>query len=367
MNIYLNFVWGGRNYGMINKDGLLTVKVNKDYGQSTVAKILDLVENASAKKASTEKFITKFARYYTPVVVYAALTISILPPLFLPGAAFSDWIYRALIFLVISCPCALVVSIPLGFFGGIGRASRQGILVKGGNYLEALNNVTQIVFDKTGTLTKGEFAVSKIEVCNNFDEQEILSCAAYAESHSTHPIAKSILDAYDIKYNQEIDNNGIENYQEISGCGIKAVVDGKEVLAGNNKLMDKNKIDYQQVDENGTIIYLAIDNKYAGYITITDKLKKDSVEAIKGLKLIGINKLVMLTGDREGVSQRVVRQLGLDKYYAELLPDQKVEKIEELLNEEDEDEIATMWEVVFADVGVALLAILNVMRINRNI
>jgi Cd2+/Zn2+-exporting ATPase len=432
--------------GLINKNGLLTVKVNKEYGQSTVAKILDLVENASGKKAPTEQFITKFARYYTPVVVYAALAIAVLPPLFLPGAVFVDWFYRALIFLVISCPCALVVSIPLGFFGGIGRASRQGILVKGGNYLEALNNVTEIVFDKTGTLTKGEFSVSKVESYNGFKKNEILAKAAYAESHSTHPIAKSILEAYE----QDIETDKIDDYQEISGHGIRAVIDDQEVLAGNIKLMNKENIDCQEADEDGTIVYLAIDKKYAGYITITDEIKADTAEAIKGLKKLGIRNLTMLTGDRKAVAESVAARLGLDNYYAELLPDQKVEKVEELLTNKDEKDklifvgdgindapvlarsdigvamgglgsdaaieaadvvlmtdepsklitaietarktkrivwqniivslavkgffvvlgalgMATIWEAVFADVGVALLAVLNAMRISRNV
>jgi Cd2+/Zn2+-exporting ATPase len=432
--------------GTINKDGLLTVEVTKEYGQSTVSKILELVENASAKKAPTEKFITKFARYYTPVVVYSALAIAVLPPLFLQGAAFADWFYRALIFLVISCPCALVVSIPLGFFGGIGRASRQGVLVKGGNYLEALNNVSQIVFDKTGTLTKGEFAVSKVESYNGFNNEQILTMAAYAESHSTHPIAKSIVEAFD----QKIDNQRIKDYQEISGHGIKAVVDDKEILAGNIKLMNKNNIEYQEVDADGTIVYLAIENKYAGYITITDELKEDSIKAIKGLKELGIKQLTMLTGDREAVAGRVAQRLGLDNYYSELLPDQKVDEIEELLGRQKENDklifvgdgindapvlarsdigvamgglgsdaaieaadvvlmtdepsklitaintarrtrkivwqniilalgvkgivlimgavgLATMWGAVFADVGVALIAVFNAVRISRNV
>jgi len=432
--------------GTINKDGLLTVEVTKEYGQSTVSKILELVENASGKKAPTEKFITKFARYYTPVVVYSALAIAVLPPLFLQGAAFADWFYRALIFLVISCPCALVVSIPLGFFGGIGRASRQGVLVKGGNYLEALNNVSQIVFDKTGTLTKGEFAVSKVESYNGFNNEQILTMAAYAESHSTHPIAKSIVEAFD----QKIDNQRIKDYQEISGHGIKAVVDDKEILAGNIKLMNKNNIEYQEVDADGTIVYLAIENKYAGYITITDELKEDSIKAIKGLKELGIKQLTMLTGDREAVAGRVAQRLGLDNYYSELLPDQKVDEIEELLGRQKENDklifvgdgindapvlarsdigvamgglgsdaaieaadvvlmtdepsklitaintarrtrkivwqniilalgvkgivlimgavgLATMWGAVFADVGVALIAVFNAMRISRNV
>lgn len=427
--------------GMVNQDGLLTVKVKREYAQSTVSRILDLVENASAKKAPTEKFITRFARYYTPVVVYTALAIAFLPPLFIPEAIFIDWVYRALIFLVISCPCALVVSIPLGFFGGIGRASRQGILVKGGNYLEALNNVSQIVFDKTGTLTRGEFAVNRIETKSEYSQEEILKKAAQAESYSTHPIAKSILKAY----NQEIEKSKVKEYQEISGHGIKAIIDGEEVLVGNEKLMNIKGVNFHKANEPGTIVYIAINNKYAGYITIFDEMKKDSIEAVKKLKELGI-KLTMLTGDREDVARRIANDLGLNNYFAELLPDQKVMKVEELLAKKGDKEklvfvgdgindapvlarsdigvamgglgsdaaieaadivlmtdepsklvtaintarktkqivwqniimafcikgvilvmgtvgLATMWGAVFADVGVALLAVLNALRI----
>lgn len=431
--------------GMINKNGLLTVKVTKEYRESTVSRILELVENASSKKAPTEQFITKFARYYTPAVVYTAMAIAFLPPIFMTEAIFSDWFYRALIFLVVSCPCALVVSIPLGFFGGIGKASREGILVKGGNYLEALNNVNQIVFDKTGTLTKGEFAVSEVKAKNGFKDKEILKFAAYAESHSNHPIAKSIKDAY----NDKIDKSGLLDYEEISGHGIRAKVDDKEIFAGNEKLMQQENINYQKADVDGTIVYIAVAGDYAGYISITDQLKDDTIEAIKGLRKTGVNKLTMLTGDRENVAAKVADKLELDNYFAELLPDQKVEKVEELLSGQQENEklifvgdgindapvlarsdigvamgglgsdaaieaadvvlmtdepnklvsaidiakktrkivwqnivlalgikgivlilgafgMATMWEAVFADVGVALLAVLNSMRIIRS-
>jgi len=313
--------------GFINKNGLLTVEVSKEFGESTVSKILELVENASSKKAPTENFITKFARYYTPVVVFAALAVAVIPPLVLEGAAFSEWIYRALVFLVISCPCALVVSIPLGFFGGIGGASKNGILVKGGNYLEALNNVDTVVFDKTGTLTKGVFKVTEINADKNISKEELLGYAAYAESYSNHPIATSILKAY----GKEINKEEIESYDEISGHGIKVKVKDKEILAGNIKFMDKEKIIYESVEAVGTVVYVAINGSFAGSLIISDEIKEDSQSAIKELKAIGVKKTVMLTGDNKQVGIKVANQLGLDEVYAELLPDQKVEKVE-LLN-----------------------------------
>ena len=248
--------------GTINLNGLLTVAVTKEFGDSTVSKILDLVQNANSNKAPTEQFITKFARYYTPVVVFVALGLAVIPPLVVSGATFSDWIYRALVFLVVSCPCALVISIPLGFFGGIGRASKSGILVKGSNFLEALNNVDTIVFDKTGTLTKGVFKVTKIVALDQESEESLLEYTAYAESYSSHPIAISILKAY----GKEISKNEIENYDEISGHGIKVSVKGKRILAGNKKLMDKENITYDGADAAGTVVHVAIDGKYAGYI-----------------------------------------------------------------------------------------------------
>ena len=312
--------------GFINNNGVLTIEVTKRFGESTVAKILDLVQNASSRKAPTEKFITKFARYYTPVVVFAAIGIALIPPLILKGATFSQWVYRALIFLVISCPCALVISIPLGFFGGIGGASRKGILVKGSNFLEALNHVETVVFDKTGTLTKGVFQVTQVVPEGEFTKEEMLEYAAYAEAFSNHPIATSILAAYE----GEIDKEKITDYEEIPGHGIKVKVDGKEVLAGNSKLMEKENISYRIGDSIGTIVHVAIDKKYAGYIVIADEVKGDSKDAIRELKDLGIKKTVMLTGDTKRVAERVGKELGLDEVYSELLPTDKVEKLEEI-------------------------------------
>lgn len=310
--------------GVINNNGLLTIEVEKEFGDSTVAKILDLVQNASSKKAPTESFITKFARYYTPLVVFAAIGLAIIPPLVIEGATFSEWIYRALAFLVVSCPCALVVSIPLGFFGGIGGASRNGILVKGGNYLEALNNVELVVFDKTGTLTKGIFKVTEVKPQKDISKDELIRLAAHAESFSNHPIATSILKVY----GKEIDKELINDYEEVSGHGIKVIIEGKEVLAGNNKLMFKENIQYEQFESSGTVVYVAVDKKYAGYIIISDEVKEDSSKAIKALKEIGVKKTVMLTGDNKAVASQVGKELGLDEIYAELLPEQKVEKLE---------------------------------------
>lgn len=344
--------------GVINKNGLLTIEVEKEFGDSTIAKILDLVQNASSKKAPTENFITKFARYYTPAVVFSALALAILPPLFISGATFSEWIYRALAFLVVSCPCALVVSIPLGFFGGIGGASKNGILVKGGNYLEALNNVEVVVFDKTGTLTKGVFKVTEIQPQGNVSRDELITYAAFAESFSNHPIATSIVKAY----SKEIDNESIENYEEISGHGIKATVLGKEVLAGNYKLMSKENISYAQVETIGTVVHVAVNKEYAGYIVISDEVKEDSAKAIKALKEIGVRKTVMLTGDNKVVGTKVAKQLGLDEVYSELLPDQKVEKVEALDKEKSSkgklifvgDGINDAPVLARADIGIAM-------------
>ncbi len=344
--------------GTINKNGLLTVEVTKEFGDSTVSKILDLVQNANSRKAPTEQFITKFSRYYTPVVVFVALAMAVIPPLVVSGATFSDWIYRALVFLVVSCPCALVISIPLGFFGGIGGAAKNGILVKGSNYLEALNNVDTIVFDKTGTLTKGVFKVTEISTQGHESEENLLEYAAFAESYSNHPIAISILKAY----GKEINKSEIENYDEISGHGIKVSVKGKRILAGNKKLMAKENITYDEVDEIGTIVHVAIDGNYAGYIVISDEIKDDALKAIKELRGIGVRKLVMLTGDNKLVGDAIGQQLGLDEVHAELLPDQKVEKLELL-----EKQKKTKGKLLFvgdgindapvlarADVGVAM-------------
>lgn len=430
--------------GFVNQNGVLIVEVTKEFGESTVSKILDLVQNASSKKAPTENFITKFARYYTPVVVITASIMAFIPPLILDGATFSDWIYRALVFLVISCPCALVVSIPLGFFGGIGGASKSGILVKGSNYLEALNDVKYIVFDKTGTLTKGVFKVTKMEPSKGITAEELLEYAAFAEVYSNHPIAQSIRNAY----GKSIDENVIEDYSEISGHGTVVKVQGKEIFAGNAKLMSKENITFKQPNTVGTLVHVAVDGKYAGYIVISDEVKEDSKQAIQKLKELGIKKAVMLTGDAKSVGEAVGKELGLDEVHAELLPHQKVEEIEKIdaakrgkekiafvgdgINDTpvlaradvgiamgglgsdaaieaadivimtDEPSkiatavkiakrtrsivwqniifalgvkglvlllgafgIATMWEAVFSDVGVTLLAVLNAMRVLR--
>ncbi|PFD38492.1 cadmium-translocating P-type ATPase [Bacillus cereus] len=430
--------------GFVNQNGVLTIEVTKEFGESTVSKILDLVQNASSKKAPTENFITKFARYYTPVVVITAAIMAFIPPLILEGATFSDWIYRALVFLVISCPCALVVSIPLGFFGGIGGASKSGILVKGSNYLEALNDVKYIVFDKTGTLTKGVFKVTKMEPSEGTTSEELLEYAAFAEVYSNHPIAQSIRTAY----GKSIDENSIEDYSEISGHGTVVKVKGKEIFAGNAKLMRKENITFKQPDTVGTLVHVAVNGKYAGYIVISDEVKEDSKQAIQKLKELGIKKTVMLTGDAKPVGEAVGKELGLDEVHAELLPQQKVEEIEKIdaakhgkekvafvgdgINDTpvlaradvgiamgglgsdaaieaadivimtDEPSkiatavkiakrtrsivwqniifalgikgvvlllgafgIATMWEAVFSDVGVTLLAVLNAMRVLR--
>lgn len=298
--------------GCINQTGILTIQTTKEFGESTVAKILDLVENASDKKGKTENFITRFARYYTPAVVFAALALAVLPPL-ITGQAFGVWIYRALTFLVISCPCALVISIPLSFFGGIGGASKIGVLVKGSNYLESLAHAEVVVFDKTGTLTKGSFAVSEIHP-NGMKEEKLLELAAYAEDYSNHPISLSIKKAY----GKKIDNSRISNVQEIAGHGVQAVIDGKSVLAGNAKLMEKEHIKYKPSVSIGTVVYLACDGKYAGCIVIEDEVKEDAPAAIKLLKSSGIRKTVMLTGDADAVGQKVAGRLGLDQAYTRM-------------------------------------------------
>lgn len=430
--------------GFINNHGVLTIEVTKDFGESTVTKILELVQNASNKKAPTENFITKFARYYTPVVVIIAALLAILPPLIISGATFSDWLYRALVFLVISCPCALVVSIPLGFFGGIGAASKKGILVKGSNYLEALNAVKYVVFDKTGTLTRGVFEVDSIHTASGFSEEEVLEYAAYAEMHSNHPIADSIRNAFPGKILEE----RISEYQEISGHGISVKLDDRVVLAGNQKLMVKENIDYVQNKEIGTVIYIAVNQEFIGSIVISDQIKDDAKKAIQLLKEQGIKKTVMLTGDAKKVGDKIGALLQIDEVHAELLPQNKVEEIEKLDERKQVKEkilfvgdgindtpvlaradvgmamgglgadaaieaadivimtdepskiatalsiakrtrrivwqniifalgikaiflllgafgIATMWEAVFSDVGVTVLAVLNAMRVLR--
>ena len=312
--------------GCINKNGVLNIQVLKEFGESTVSKILDLVENASTKKAKTENFITRFARYYTPVVVIGAVLLAIIPPL-LFGLSFSDWLSRALIFLVISCPCALVISVPLGFFGGIGGASKNGILVKGSNYLEALSKVDVVVFDKTGTLTKGEFKVTDIHA-KNTSKEELLHLAALAEAYSDHPISQSLKQAV----NQPIDLLSVSKATEVAGRGVKAFVSGKLVLVGNDKLMEAEDIEYEVEDCFGTIVYVAQEGVYLGAIIISDEIKQDVPKAMKKLKKSGIQKTVMLTGDIQTASEKIAKELGIDEFYAELLPQDKVEKVEELLS-----------------------------------
>ncbi len=343
--------------GFVNINGMLTIEVSKTFGESTAAKILDLVQNASSKKAPTENFITKFARYYTPAVVFGALGIALLPPL-ITGASFSEWLYRALIFLVISCPCALVISIPLGFFGGIGGASNKGILIKGSNYLEALNQVEAVVFDKTGTLTKGVFQVTEINPSDDFNSEDLLEMAAYAESYSNHPIALSILKAYKLA----VDKTLVDSYEEIAGNGIKAVIKGSQILAGNAKLMAEENIQFENVDSIGTIIHLAFDKVYAGYIVIADEVKADSKKAIKEIKSLGIKKTIMLTGDTKAVGEKIAKDLGLDEVYSQLLPHEKVEKLEMIENRKSSngkiiyvgDGINDAPVLARADIGVAM-------------
>ena len=345
--------------GCINQTGILTIQTTKEFGESTVAKILDLVENASDKKGRMENFITRFARYYTPAVVFAALALAILPPM-VTGQAFSTWIYRALTFLVISCPCALVISIPLSFFGGIGGASKIGVLVKGSNYLEALAYTETVVFDKTGTLTKGSFAVTEIHA-SGMEDEELLELAAYAEDYSNHPISLSIQKAY----GKKIDNSRITDVQEIAGHGVQAVIDGMTVLAGNAKLMEREHIPYMAPNSIGTVVYVAFDGRYAGCIVIADEIKADAPAAIKALKNAGIRRTVMLTGDADAVGQDVARRLGLDRAYTELLPADKVDRVEELLEQKSEkgmlafvgDGINDAPVLARADVGIAMGAL----------
>ena len=290
--------------GCINLNGVLRVETTKEYGQSTVSKILDLVENASSKKSKSENFITKFARYYTPIVVIIALFLAIVPPLLIDGATFSDWIYRALSFLVVSCPCALVISIPLSFFGGIGGASKMGILIKGSNYLEAISKAEIVVFDKTGTLTQGNFEVQKI-VAINISQEELLKTVAYAENYSNHPISLSVKNAYSRKINE----TDIQSTQELSGMGIVARIWDKDIIVGNEKLMKEEEIEFSKTDDVGTVLYVAIDNKYVGYILIADKIKDDAKIAIESLKKNNVKKTVMLTGDKKSVGEDVAQKL----------------------------------------------------------
>lgn len=343
--------------GCININGVITAEVTKEFEESTVSKILDLVENASSKKSNSEQFITKFARYYTPVVVIIAVFLAIIPPLVIDGATFSDWIYRALAFLVVSCPCALVISIPLSFFGGIGGASKKGVLVKGSNYLEALAETEIVVFDKTGTLTKGVFNVQEIHP-EGVSKEELLELTAHAESYSNHPISLSLKRAY----SKEIDNGRISDVEEISGHGVIATVDGKKVMAGNIKLMKMMDIPYFKGELIGTIVHVAVNNKYIGYIVIADEVKEDSAQAIKELKAANIKQTVMLTGDNKSIGSKVAKELGLDKVYAELLPADKVEKLEELFSQKSKkgklafvgDGINDAPVLARADIGIAM-------------
>ena len=445
--------------GFINKNGLIEIQVAKVFSESTVSKILYLMENAGSKKSKTENFITKFARYYTPVVVITALIVAIFPPLLIQGATFSDWIYRALIFLVVSCPCALVISIPLGFFGGIGGASRHGILIKGTNYLEVLNNLESVVMDKTGTLTKGIFKVTEVNAENNIKINDfqnnkteltkplLLKYAAHIEKFSNHPIAQSIVAEYENSVSK-VDENVVKDFEEISGFGIKVNINNHQFLAGNSKLMNLGNITFDKKENLGTAIYLAADGKYIGNILISDEVKEDSARAIKGMKENGVKEIVMLTGDNEAIGKNIAEKLGIDKVFTELLPNEKVEKLEKIyktksekgkvafvgdgindapvlaradlgiamggagsdaaieaadvviMNDEPSKIVtaikiakktkeivwqnitvafavkivvmalglfgdATMWEAVFADVGVALLAVLNATRVLR--
>lgn len=343
--------------GCININGVITAEVTKEFGESTVSKILDLVENASSKKSNSEQFITKFARYYTPVVVIIAVFLAIIPPLVIDGATFSDWIHRALAFLVVSCPCALVISIPLSFFGGIGGASKKGVLVKGSNYLEALAETEIVVFDKTGTLTKGVFNVQEIHP-EGVSKEELLELTAHAESYSNHPISLSLKRAY----SKEIDNGRISDVEEISGHGVIATVDGKKVMVGNIKLMKMMDIPYFKGELIGTIVHVAVNNKYIGYIVIADEVKEDSAQAIKELKAANIKQTVMLTGDNKSIGSKVAKELGLDKVYAELLPADKVEKLEELFSQKSKkgklafvgDGINDAPVLARADIGIAM-------------
>lgn len=360
--------------GCINLNGTITIRVTKEYDDCTVAKILELVENASSRKANTENFITKFAKYYTPIVVIAALLLAVIPPLVIPGEVFSDWIYRALSFLVVSCPCALVISIPLGFFGGIGAASKQGVLIKGSNYLEALAKADIMIFDKTGTLTKGNFVVTKIEP-KGITEEELLEITARAESYSNHPISNSIRTAYEQqskkissaqkgkkKEQRNIETEGISELEEIAGHGVSVKIDGKQVYVGNEKLMMKKKIPYQKTKEIGTVVYTAIDGVFAGCIVIADEIKSDAAAAISGLKEAGVKKIVMLTGDADAVGKKVAEKLNLDEVYTELLPADKVEKMEEFLIKKSEkgklvfvgDGINDAPVLSLADIGIAM-------------
>ena len=343
--------------GCINNDGILKIKVSKEFEESTVSKILDLVENASSRKSKSENFISKFAKYYTPIVVIVSVALAVIPPLVIKEAVFSDWLYRALSFLVVSCPCALVISIPLSFFGGIGAASKIGVLIKGSNYLEALASAEIVVCDKTGTLTEGVFKVQKIKAIG-YSDDELLRYAAYAEGFSNHPISISLKQAY----NKEINEKLVTETQEISGKGVLAKVDGKMVLVGNEKIMKEYNIKFQKSEETGTIVYVAINDEFAGTILIADKIKEDSYKAVKLFKNNNVKKVVMLTGDRDNISESVANELNLDEYHAELLPQDKVSWVEKLMTQKSSggklifvgDGINDAPVLALSDIGIAM-------------
>lgn len=342
--------------GMVNQSGMLKIKVTALFEESSISKIMDLTENALSRKTKTEKFITQFAKYYTPLVVFGALAIATLPPMIIPGATFSEWIYRALILLVISCPCALVISIPLGYFGGVGASSKRGILIKGSNFLDSLSKLKTVVFDKTGTLTKGVFKVKDVVPANGLKKEALLEIASLVESHSNHPIARSIIETY----SGEVDSSRIESYEEISGYGIKAKINGDTVVAGNDRLLHKEKIVHDTCDVPGTVVHVALNNVYAGYITISDVIKEDAKETIVNLKKLGVEETVMLTGDSKKVAESVAKELGIDSYYAELLPDEKLEILEKIMKESKNrvafvgDGINDAPVIARADVGIAM-------------
>ena len=343
--------------GCINNDGILKIKVSKEFEESTVSKILDLVENASSRKSKSENFISKFAKYYTPIVVIVSVALAVIPPLVIKEALFSDWLYRALSFLVVSCPCALVISIPLSFFGGIGAASKIGVLIKGSNYLEALASAEIVVCDKTGTLTEGVFKVQKIKAIG-YSDDELLRYAAYAEGFSNHPISISLKQAY----NKEINEKLVTETQEISGKGVLAKVDGKMVLVGNEKIMKEYNIKFQKSEETGTIVYVAINDEFAGTILIADKIKEDSYKAVKLFKNNNVKKVVMLTGDRDNISESIANELNLDEYHAELLPQDKVSWVEKLMTQKSSggklifvgDGINDAPVLALSDIGIAM-------------
>ena len=343
--------------GGINTNGVLKVKVTKKFGESTVSRILEMVENAANKKANTEKFITKFAKVYTPIVVALAILIAVVPSIFIKDALFSTWLYRALVFLVVSCPCALVVSVPLGFFAGIGGASKKGVLVKGSNYLELLKDLETVVFDKTGTLTEGVFTVTEINT-NNIQKEKLIEVAAMAESFSNHPIAISIIK----EYGKEIDKEVIEEYEEIAGHGIKAVINNEEILIGNAKLMNQFNISYNEVDSIGTVVYCAINGEFKGSIVISDKIKENAAEALINLKAAGVKKTVMLTGDNKKTAEKVGEKVNIDEVHSELLPLGKVKEVEKLLKASNKnvrlafvgDGVNDAPVLARADIGIAM-------------